>query len=121
MRGRGVGAWCDPFRGREGENGGDDEGEGEDGPEDGLGDEDEVGGVPAGVEGKEGTDAVVIGEVEKEMGERCGECGEVDPGPADFEKGGSGAGSPGWRVARMRSRERCRLRRRGASQYRSRA
>ena len=51
--------------------------------DDGFDDEDDGGGVPARIEGSEGTDAVVVGVVEKDVAEECDEGEDVEARPVD--------------------------------------
>jgi hypothetical protein len=62
-------AACAYFAIGEAEQRWEDEGDEQQRPDDGFGDEDEVAGVPAGVEGEERADAVVVGPVEEDVAE----------------------------------------------------
>ena len=71
------------FAADEAEEGRGDESDQEDEKEDRFEDEDEGAGVPAGIEGKEGAEAVVVGPVEQEMTEQGDEGEAVEQTPAD--------------------------------------
>ena len=92
----------------EAEDAGDDERGDEKHPHDRLGDEDEAAGIPARIERKERTHAVVVGPVEQDVAERGDEGGEIDPSPADRLRLCT-CGAPG-----SGRRERCERRRDGA-------
>ena len=79
----------------EAEQAGNDEGGKEQSPQHRLGDKHKAAGIPAGVEGKEGADAVVVGPVEQDVAEGGDEGGEIEPKPADgcgWADAGAGAG-----------------------------
>ena len=79
----------------EAEEGGGDEGEEEQEEEDGLEDEDEGAGVPVGVEGEEGAQAVVVGPVQEEVREEGEEGEEEEQGPVWWGFGfGYAGGAP---------------------------
>lgn len=97
----GVGGAADAdFGVDESEEVGGDEGEEEHCEDDGFEDEDEGAGVPAGVEGEEGTDAVVVGPVEEDVAEEGDEGEGVEEGPANggdafsWQSGGIATGAP---------------------------
>jgi hypothetical protein len=69
------------------EDGGDESGEEEE-QDDGLDDGDDGGGVPAGVEGEKGADAVVVGVVEEDVAEEGDEGEEIEARPVDRCGGG---------------------------------
>jgi len=79
-----------------------DEGADEQEGDDGFDDEDDGGGVPAGVEGEEGTDAVVVGVVEEDVAEQGDESEEVKAGPVD---GGGVTCLPAMGIARFLAAE----------------
>ena len=74
---------CAYFAVDESEEGGRDESEEEEEKDDGLEDEYDGAGVPVGVEGKEGADAVVVGPVEQEVAEQGDEGEAIEEAPAD--------------------------------------
>jgi hypothetical protein len=71
------------FAGSEAEQRGNDKRSQQESEDEGVEDEDDGGGVPAVVEGKEGAQAVVVGVVEQEMAEQAQEGEEVKERPVD--------------------------------------
>ncbi len=67
-------------------------------PKRGLGDEDKAAGIPPGIEGEEGADAIVVGPVEQDVAQSGDECSEIDPLPTDRLrlKPRWGSGFSGW-------------------------
>ena len=74
---------CADFAADEAEERRGDESDEENEKKDGLEDEDEGAGVPAGIEGEEGTEAVVVGPVEQQVAEQGDERETVEQAPAD--------------------------------------
>ena len=62
-------------------------------PQHRLGDEDKAASIPAGIEGEEGADSVVVGPVKEDVAEGCDESSEIDPLPSDGLRPGTHWGS----------------------------